>query len=260
MLTLEYVRSKSASKIAGLSPTHKAAAEALIDFAYMHGVPIVITQGLRTIADQDALYAQGRTKPGSIVTNAKGGYSYHNFGVAIDFALLLPDGKSVSWDMKRDGDCDGIADWDEVVADAKRIGWSWGGDWHSFKDYPHFEITFGLPTADFRNGKLPKLSQLDAVVDRIKKEREENGEECEMTAEEKAAFKCLQETVEAQAKRLATLEASAKMTEIPSWALEACVAAKKVGAVDTTAGGSYDFYRVLTVMYRRGFFDEKEVA
>ncbi|WP_305953442.1 M15 family metallopeptidase [Paenibacillus sp. P32E] len=67
---------------------------------------IVITQGLRTIAEQDALYAQGRTKPGQIVTNARGRTSYHNFGLAVDFALLLPNGSSVSWDTARDGDGD----------------------------------------------------------------------------------------------------------------------------------------------------------
>ncbi|WP_433943593.1 M15 family metallopeptidase [Paenibacillus sp. SN-8-1] len=255
MLTLEYVRSKSASKLAGLAPTQRKAAEALIDFAYAHGVPIVITQGLRTISEQDGLYAQGRTKPGAIVTNARGGYSYHNFGVAIDFALLMPDGKSVTWDMKRDGDGDGIADWDEVVADAKRLGWAWGGDWRTFKDYPHFEMTFGLSTAQYRAGKRPTQAQLDAAVKRII-----NEEDCEMTAEEKAAFKALQETVNAQAKRISTLEDSAKMAEIPSWAQEACVAAKKVGAVDTTANGSFDFYRLITVMYRRGFFNEKGCA
>ncbi|WP_412177972.1 M15 family metallopeptidase [Paenibacillus terrae] len=109
MLTLEQVRAKSAKRIVSLSDVQRKAAELLIDFAYACGVPIVITQGLRTIDEQNGLYAQGRAKPGQIVTNARGGYSYHNFGVAIDFALLLPDGKNVSWDMRRDGDGDGIA-------------------------------------------------------------------------------------------------------------------------------------------------------
>lgn len=257
MLTLEYVRSKSASKLAGLFPVVKAAAEALIDRCYNRGIPIVITQGLRTIAEQDELYALGRTKPGSIVTNARGGYSNHNFGMAIDFALLMPDGKAVSWDMKRDGNCNGTADWHEIVTEAKALGFAWGGDWYSFKDYPHFEMTFGLTCAQLRAGKTPTQAQIDEAHARITKLK---GEDCEMTAEEKAAFKTLQETVEAQAKRIATLEAGAKMEEIPVWAVDACVAAKRAGAVDTTAGGSYDFYRLITVMYRRGFFDVKEVA
>jgi len=166
-LTLEYVRSKSASKLAGLHSVVKAAAETLIERCYNRGVPIVITQGLRTTSEQDALYAQGRTKPGAIVTNARGGYSFHNFGVAIDFALLMPDGKAVSWDMKRDGDADGRADWYEVVDEAKALGFAWGGDWKSFKDYPHFEMTFGLTCAQYRAGKRPSQAQLDAAIDRI---------------------------------------------------------------------------------------------
>ncbi|KHL96738.1 hypothetical protein QW71_05665, partial [Paenibacillus sp. IHB B 3415] len=110
MLTLEQVKLKSMSKIEKLHPVLVAATMALIERCYARGVSIVITQGLRTNAEQDELYAQGRTKPGSIVTNAKGGTSYHNYGVAIDFALLLNDGRVVSWDTKLDVDKDGIAD------------------------------------------------------------------------------------------------------------------------------------------------------
>ncbi len=168
-LTLEYVRSKSAARLSGLLPVVKIAAETLIDRCYARGVPIVITQGLRTIAEQDALYAQGRTKPGAIVTNASGGTSFHNFGVAIDFALLMPDGRSVSWDTKRNGDLDLLPDWDEVVTEAKRIGFAWGGDWKSFVDMPHFEMTFGLSTAQYRAGKSPAKVLLDGIMAGIAK-------------------------------------------------------------------------------------------
>ncbi|ETT41444.1 L-alanyl-D-glutamate peptidase [Paenibacillus sp. FSL R7-269] len=167
-LTIEQVRTKSAAKIAGLIPCVKAAAEALIDRSYAAGIPIIIVQGLRTIAEQDALYAQGRSKPGQIVTNAKGGYSNHNFGVAIDFALLTNDGRSVSWDTKLDGNRNGKADWNEVVAIAKALGFTWGGDWKTFVDLPHFEMTFGLSTANYRAGKRPTQAQTDAVIALIK--------------------------------------------------------------------------------------------
>lgn len=100
------------------------------------------TQTLRTFAEQDALYAQGRTKPGQRVTNAKGGQSIHNYGLAIDFTLII-DNKEMSWDVKRDWDQDRQSDWMEVVAIFKKYGWKWGGDWVSFKDMPHFEKTFG---------------------------------------------------------------------------------------------------------------------
>jgi len=103
-------------------------------------------QTLRTIDEQNALYAQGRTKPGSIVTNAKGGSSYHNYGLAIDIVLII-DGKTASWDMSTDFDIDKVPDWMECVKIFKSHGWEWGGDWKSIKDYPHFQKTFGKSEA-----------------------------------------------------------------------------------------------------------------
>jgi peptidoglycan L-alanyl-D-glutamate endopeptidase CwlK len=111
-------------------------------------IAVRIVQGLRTIEEQNDLYAQGRTKPGPVVTNAKGGSSFHNYGLAIDFAILYDkDGngsfETLSWDMAKDGDNDGKKDWMEVVEAFKAAGWEWGGEWHSIKDYPHFQKTFG---------------------------------------------------------------------------------------------------------------------
>jgi peptidoglycan L-alanyl-D-glutamate endopeptidase CwlK len=110
---------------------------------------------LRTFAEQNALYSQGRTKlfddKGKrlgIVTKAKGGQSIHNFGLALDIVLLKDsnnDGKfeSATWETNIDFDKDGKSDWMEVVNILKSHGWTWGGDWKSFKDAPHFEKTFG---------------------------------------------------------------------------------------------------------------------
>lgn len=245
MLTLEQVKAKSAARLSGLHPVVHAAATALLERCYARGVNIVITQGLRTIAEQDALYAQGRTKSGQIVTNAKGGYSYHNFGVAIDFALLLPDG-SVSWDAKRDGDGDGVADWSEVVQEAKALGFGWGGDWTSIKDYPHFDMTFGLSTADYRAGKKPTQTQLDAVLTKIKQGQEEAED---MTTEDKKRIEALEAAVKA-------LEGKQELPAIPAWALPACEAAKAAGLLDTTANGSYDFYRMVAILHRAGMFNK----
>lgn len=97
-----------------------------------------ISQGLRTFAEQNALYAQGRTIAGKKVTNAKGGESIHNYGFAVDIVLII-DGKTASWDTRKDWDKDGIADWDECVKIFAKYGWSWGGSWQKFKDMPHFE-------------------------------------------------------------------------------------------------------------------------
>jgi peptidoglycan L-alanyl-D-glutamate endopeptidase CwlK len=92
-----------------------------------------ISQGLRTFAEQDDLYAK-RPK----VTNAKGGQSIHNYGFAVDIVLII-DCKTASWDTHKDWDGDKIADWDECVKIFAKHGWSWGGSWSSFKDMPHFD-------------------------------------------------------------------------------------------------------------------------
>lgn len=102
---------------------------------------------LRTFAEQDALFAQGRSKPGKIVTKAKGGQSYHNYGLAIDIVLLVDKDhngsfETAAWDTKSDFDGDKVADWMEIVGVFKRHGWEAGIDWH-FKDPPHFQKTFG---------------------------------------------------------------------------------------------------------------------
>lgn len=99
------------------------------------------THTFRSFKEQSDLYAQGRTKPGKIVTNAKAGLSYHNYGLAIDICLII-NNKEASWNITADFDKDGKADWQEIVTIFKQYGWEWGGDW-GFKDYPHFQKTYG---------------------------------------------------------------------------------------------------------------------
>ncbi len=98
---------------------------------------IRITQGLRTYAEQDTMYAQGRITPGRKITNAKGGQSIHNYGFAVDICLII-DGKA-SWETAKDWDNDQVADWYECVKIFALHGWEWGGNWKTFKDMPHFE-------------------------------------------------------------------------------------------------------------------------
>jgi peptidoglycan L-alanyl-D-glutamate endopeptidase CwlK len=109
---------------------------------------------LRTIKEQNDLYALGRTKLFDangkrlgIVTNAKGGQSYHNYGLAFDIVLLTKNG--ASWDIITDFDGDGISDWKEIVNIFKKHGYVWGGDW-KFKDAPHFEKSFGHSVANLQ--------------------------------------------------------------------------------------------------------------
>ncbi len=97
------------------------------------GIHPFITETERSFKRSDDLYAQGRTKPGNIVTNAKGGDSLHNYGFAIDFVILV-NGK-MSWKVDDN--------WMIVVKCFEEEGWSWGGKWR-FKDYPHVEKTLGM--------------------------------------------------------------------------------------------------------------------
>lgn len=118
-----------------------------------------IVQGLRTFAEQDGFYALGRTKVnpdgkstkkpmGNIVTQASGGKSIHNYGLAVDFALLIDKDNNgtfdeLSWSMTLDMNKNLKTDWSEVVASFESFGFSWGGKWRTFKDNPHCDMTFG---------------------------------------------------------------------------------------------------------------------
>jgi len=139
----------------GLHPIVGEKSNQLIANAQEIGIPILISEGFRSVESQDVLYEKGRTIEGSIVTHARGGESYHNYGLAIDFVLLEEDG-SISYDLERDLNGNGEADWFEVARLGKEIGFKWGGDWKGFKDYPHLEYNFGLSIQELQNGWRPE--------------------------------------------------------------------------------------------------------
>lgn len=128
-------------RIAKLHPSVREEVTRIIaqcDNALTGKAKVRITQGLRTNAEQDIMYAQGRTTQGKKITNAKGGQSIHNYGLAVDICLII-EGKTASWDTKKDWDNDQVADWYECVKIFALHGWEWGGNWKTFKDMPHFE-------------------------------------------------------------------------------------------------------------------------
>jgi RHS repeat-associated protein len=125
-------------RISQLDPRLQRPATDFINAAQAQGVNLRITQGFRSIAEQDALYNQGRTTPGSIVTNARGGQSYHNYGLAFD-VVMMQNGQPV---------------WDRIPANIGALGatygFEWGGGWRTFPDYPHFQMTFGQSILDLQ--------------------------------------------------------------------------------------------------------------
>lgn len=104
------------------------------------GITIGFSECLRTVAEQDALYAKGRTTPGSIVTNCKGSTysSMHQWGVAADFYLIMDvDGDGETAD---DAFNNSTNFFERVGKIAESIGLEWGGSWTSFKDLPHIQL------------------------------------------------------------------------------------------------------------------------
>jgi peptidoglycan L-alanyl-D-glutamate endopeptidase CwlK len=109
-----------------------------------HGITFSVTSTYRSVGAQNALYAQGRTKPGNIVTNAKGGQSFHNWRVAYDVVPVI-NGK-ISWSNE--------AIFSAIGYFGKKCGLEWGGDFGNIKDLPHFQLTLGYTFQDFINKKV----------------------------------------------------------------------------------------------------------
>ena len=107
--------------------------------AAKHGVIVRIISGLRSYAEQDALYAKGRTAQGPKVTNARAGHSNHNFGTAWDIGLFK--GKTYLTDSPI---------YTEIGQAARSLGLTWGGDFRSFPDTPHYEVPTGHTLAQMR--------------------------------------------------------------------------------------------------------------
>ena len=127
-------------------------------------LPFFLFMGLRSFAEQDALYAQGRTTPGSIVTNAKGGDSWHNYGLAADYVLdgiIEKPGIQWSWEIKSDLNKDGRNDWLQMAEIAESCGLEAGFRWVKFPDAPHVQNRFGLTLMEakelYRRGGLPAV-------------------------------------------------------------------------------------------------------
>ncbi|MDQ3158781.1 MAG: M15 family metallopeptidase [bacterium] len=125
-----------------LQPLLLRKSQELIQKCAGQGLEIVITEGFRSMARQNELYAQGRTKPGNIVTNARGGESLHNYGVAFDICFVVNGKRTYT------------GDWNKVGSIGESIGLEWGGRWKSFIDRPHFQIMAGYSLNNFMKKQI----------------------------------------------------------------------------------------------------------
>lgn len=130
-----------------LHPRVKALAERFKAECLAVGYEVLIYSTYRDIEAQNAIYAQGRTTKGVIVTNAKGGQSFHNYRVAFDFVPMV-HGKPL---------------WNDSLAYAKcgkvgeALGLEWAGRWTGkLKETAHMQFSGGLSLADFQAGKTLK--------------------------------------------------------------------------------------------------------
>ena len=137
------------------------------DLYALHKKCVRITEGFRSFTRQRKLFSLGRDKPGSVVTNARAGQSFHNYGLAIDVCFVGPD-------PYLEKDVNGPMYWDEFGRTAKGHGFAWGGDFNGFQDRPHIQLTYGLTLRAIQ--KLYDFGGIEGVWTRLDQIR---GVDCE---------------------------------------------------------------------------------
>lgn len=130
-----------------LVPKAQDAARQFMNTARQFPAIVKLLSGTRTYAEQNALYAQGRTKSGRVVTNARGGQSNHNFGVAFDVGIFNNGAYNEGRNAKEDKQYSDLA----ALIKQKLPGvLAWGGDWRTIVDKPHYELPTGKTVAQCR--------------------------------------------------------------------------------------------------------------
>jgi peptidoglycan L-alanyl-D-glutamate endopeptidase CwlK len=133
-----------------LHPSARIRVDAFLQVCHEEGIDILVTSTYRDHESQNALYNQGRGTLGKIVTNARGGFSWHNYRCAIDI-VPLRNGKPVWGTKGEDGKL-----WEKIGVLGEQAGLEWAGRWQRFRELAHFQYTAGLTLADLRAGiKIP---------------------------------------------------------------------------------------------------------
>jgi len=154
---------RSEAALSNVCPDFATKVRAASDALNAEGTFILVVSGLRTAAEQNALYAQGRTTPGKIVTNAKAGQSMHNYGLAADIVPYLTGiGGQLNWNSS-------TPQFQHMVAALKAQNLEWGGDWKgSLGDFDHFQLTQlpASPTATMEADYGSGPTDLTAIWDK----------------------------------------------------------------------------------------------
>jgi len=137
----------SSRKLTDLHPRVRAMCDAHIAACHAAGIDLLVTCTYRDNEEQNRLYAQGRTTPGSKVTNAKGGQSFHNYRVAYD-VVPMRYGKPV-WGTTKPED---KALWEKVVELGEAQGLESASRWSRMREMPHFQFRGGHPLSHFQAG------------------------------------------------------------------------------------------------------------
>ncbi|MBL6458636.1 SH3 domain-containing protein [Belnapia sp. T6] len=139
-----------------LHPTFRAKALAVVDALNAEGIPFRLFEAYRAPSRQAYLYAQGRTRPGDIVTKAVPWASYHQYGLAGDFVLF--EDSRWSWDAAGHR----RAWWDRLWV----IGEENGLEALKRFERPHLQLA-RLEVGDLQAGRFPSggdSSWLDNLV------------------------------------------------------------------------------------------------
>lgn len=138
---------RSEAIISTLVPKAQDAARQFLSAASKFPAVVKLLSGTRTYAEQNALYAQGRTAKGRVVTNARGGSSNHNFGIAFDVGIFNSGVYNEGRTGKEDKQYSDLA----ALIKTKLPGrLEWGGDWKSIVDKPHYQLSTGKTVAQCR--------------------------------------------------------------------------------------------------------------
>ena len=218
-----------------LHPELQAAADAFIAECVTRGLDVLITETWRSVKEQDALYAKGRTEPGSKVTNARGSdyQSPHQWGVAFDFCRNV---RGHEYD-NRDGFFNAVGS--VLNALKAELGLFWGGDFKGFVDMPHAEMMkfmLGNSTSMLRSAySIPDVF---------------------FTSWSLVSYDSIQEATE-------TMIIYRKLEDVPEWGEYGRETVRKLierGALSGTGESldiSEDMLRVLVVNDRMGLYDGK---